>query len=430
MERLTLEQSLLLINKNITTLRLGPKGKDEYDTLYVMFKSFFKLINIDFPQGPYKLTLRIPEIKIILEKIIDEFTILAFYLGYKEIGLQLSDKLILDENCKLNKSQVIHNQKFYVNKLLTLKNEKIQSDISSGYFPLNPSIIKTNEGYLMSLRTVNYALTPEGFYTVPSGESFKQSKNYILKLDNNLNIISSNDIIDTDNYVKYEGANFKGLEDLILFRYNDELWFSCTTLDTNPYKVPQITLCKLQKTDDGYRVTLKRPIVLPNNKIEKNWLPVIHDDQIKFIYEYHPFTIKIPMIVSDSLNGTIGSMDYLKVKYDLNLSRFKGSAAPIEFNLDEKGYLIMVHETFNLSQVLRCYLHRFIWLSNSFEIKKMSHPWYFQHHGIEFCRSMCYSHIEDEIILTYSIHDKDAQWCSVSIEYIKSLLFDLDYFKF
>ena len=42
---------------------------------------------------------------------------------------------------------------------------------------------------------------------------------------------------------------------------------------------------------------------------------------------------------------------------------------------------------------------------------------------------MCYSHDQDKMILMYSIHDKVAKWCEVSIDYIKSLLKDLDYFN-
>jgi len=433
MERLSLDQTLSILLNKITIIRNKNKNKEDFDELYILFKCFFKLLDINFPHGPFKLPSIIDNnIKVLYDKIIDEFVILGYYLDYKELALRLSDNLIFDLNCKIEKNQIISNQRYYIQQLKINKKDKFNIKLESNQFALNPSIIKQENGYLINCRVVNYQLTDQGLYIIHHPNRTIITKNILLYTDTNLNIINQKEIIDKSNYQKYEGRNIIGLEDLIMFKMNEELWFTCTTLDTNINGLPQISMCKIENN----HVIVKHPIHFPNNRPEKNWLPFIHDGILKLIYEYHPFTIKTIIedinINQDPINthvNIVNTKDILKNTYGLNLSRFKGSAAPIDFSLEEEGYLIIVHETFNLSQGPRCYLHRFIWINKDLIIKKMSHPWYFQHHGIEFCRSMCHSYISEEIILTYSIHDKDAQWCSINTDYIKELLHDLDYFS-
>lgn len=428
-ERVSLENSLNYILKEIVNIRIKNKSKEDFDTVYILFKCAFKLVNIEFPNSDFKFKVNDPNIRIIFHRLIDELVILAFYINYKETALLVSDKMIFDENCLLNKNQVISNQRYYTTPLTIIKKGMFSLKLNGGLSPLNPCILKLDDGYLVNCRIVNYQINNDGIYTINNPNGTIITENITLKVDKDFNIVSECNIKDLTTIQRYSGRNIIGLEDLILFIFKDSLWFTCTSLDTNPHGLPQINLCKL-KYNIGLELPsdldiLKRcPINLPNNRSEKNWLPFIHNGELLLIYEYHPFTIK--KILGD-IEGNLNTEDHLKEKYDLNLSRFKGSAAPIDF---ENGYLFMVHETFNLSQSLRCYLHRFMWMDEDLKLKKMSHPWYFTHHGIEFCRSMCWSHTPDEIVLTYSIHDKDAQWCSVSIGYIRNLLHDLNYFNF
>lgn len=419
-----MENCLKYLHNKIQTIRLKNKTKEDYNEVDILLKCSFKMLDIDFPNGPFVFKSN-PEYKIYLDKIIEEFVILAFYMNYKELGLRLSDNLILDPKCKIGPHQIIGNQRFYLEPLKTIKRKKIDVNLPEKRFAMNPSILKTDDGYIINCRIINYQLNDTGRYIIyhPSGKII--TENIIIHTNKYLHEISQYVLHDVSQCIEFK-KNIQGLEDLILFKHNSDLWFTCTNLESNPHGLPQINLCRLKFESDKYLVTEKYPIELPSNRGEKNWLPVIHKNHLKLIYEYHPYTIK--EISDELIHGKVIKVNnILSGKYNLNLSRFKGSAAPIEF---EDGYLIIVHETFNLPSGLRCYLHRFIWLNDTLEIKKMSHPWYFQHHGIEFCRAMVRSHIEDEIILSYSIHDKDAQWCSVDVNYIKSLLFDLDYFMF
>lgn len=442
MEIETNHEELIVIYKKVNTIRHANKTIDSYSEAYLYIKCFFDLLNIKFPSdlsiksiissGKYPL-----EILKLIYSMIDELIILGYHMNYKDLCLLLSDRTILSPGSLINKDQAIGNQRFYINKLEIIKSGKIVLNTKlENYLPMNPSILNTKDGYIINCRMVNYELTQNGLYIIKHPQMRIVTNNIILVTNKKFEIISERLISDKSKSIKLSNPNIEGFEDLILFQKKDDIYFTCTTLDTNQHGRPQITLCKL---NNDYEIIEKIPFESPQNRQEKNWLPFISEDgNFNVIYEYNPYTIiKIHEHISQSelsesktekeVSMLVKLEKNKSINYNLNFSRFKGSAAPIPF---DSGYLIIIHETFNLTPSLRCYLHRFIQLDKSMEIIKLSHPWYFENHGIEFCRSMCHSHTENRIILTYSIHDKDAQWCEISSDYIRGLLKDLNEFIF
>jgi len=430
-------KELSLLYKKVNTLRHSPKNKEVYDEIDLYIKCFFKLLDINFPNdlisNKSHLNKFTFEIQNLVFSIIDEIIILAFYMNYSDIALILSDKLIFSSICTISKDQSIGNQRYYTKKLIGEKYGILDLKIKlENYVPMNSSILKTEHGYTILCRLVNYELTQQGGYLVKGPIRKILSENVLIKTDKELNILSEHLIQDKSNYTKLCNPVADGCEDLIIFNLKDEIYFTCTTLDTNVYCRPQISIGKLDKDSD---IIKRVPIESPQNRQEKNWLPYLVNQntlsdniEVDFIYEYHPYTIKQSKINFDIpiITNELRVTDKFLKTYNINLSRFKGSTMPVQFN---DGYLIMVHETFNLSPSLRCYLHRFVELDKSMEIIKLSHPWYFESHGIEFCRSMCHSHTEDKLILTYSIHDKDAKWCEISTDYVNSLLKNIEDFQ-
>lgn len=414
-----LERSLEILHKRISTLRHNPnKIKEDYEEAYVNFVAAFKLLDISFPTNT-KFTAP-DKYRIYFDKFLDEFCILAFYMNLHHLGLIFSDRLIFSNECKIDKNQIIGNQRFYVPKL-NVDTIKLDLKLEDNWYLLNPSIILIDDFYLVNCRMVNYTVNPNGSYTIYHNQSHIYTRNIMLKISKDFKLLSNHELIDKSEYSRHQIRSIFGFEDLILFNWNGGMYASGTSLDTNPHGVPEISLGELDINNNT--IISKHPLGLPNNRSEKNWLPIIKDDQLYFIYEYHPFTIK-----QYSNNKLI---DVVKKTYPTNLSRFKGSAAPILFDyVSQKGYLFIIHETFNLPAGIRCYLHRFIFMNLEFEIKMLSHPWYLHHHGIEFCRSMCWSHGNKEIIITYGIHDKEAYLGLVNPDDIKAALWPLEEFMF
>ena len=371
------------------------------------------------------------EYLILIYKLLEEFTIISYYTNDKDFGLLISDKLLFDKNNLLNKTLISRNQKFYMKQLQSINKKKIDMIPDKNYVGMNPSIIKRNEGYLMNFRTSNFGLRPGGVYYCRSDDGIIDTINYILELDNDFNILSKKKVIDNSKTKTYS-RNIKGLEDLIIFFFNDQLWGTCTLLDVNQIGTPQIGLCHLELSGDNseYIINTKLPFkLISNNRPEKNWLPFVGGDELKLVYGYTPTEIITPVDKLEDMHKEIDHISYIKLTNHetiLNFDRFRGSAGPLRFN---SGWLIIVHEVSWNFDNSRVYTHRFIFLDAEFIILKISDPWYFESHGIEFCRSMCDSHTLNEIIITCGIKDEEG-WCyTITHEYVNSMLKNLCHYE-
>ncbi|MFY7843279.1 MAG: hypothetical protein ACOVOR_04610, partial [Rhabdochlamydiaceae bacterium] len=104
--------------------------------------------------------------------------------------------------------------------------------------------------------------------------------------------------------------------------------------------------------------------------------------------------------------------------YNLDLSRFRGSAPPISY---KDGYLCLVHEVYHVSDSKILYTHRFIHIGEDFHLKRISKSFVFQTKGIEFCPGMTINN--EELILTFGREDKEAYFCRMKLEDLEKLFF-------
>jgi hypothetical protein len=144
--------------------------------------------------------------------------------------------------------------------------------------------------------------------------------------------------------------------------------------------------------------------------VEKNWLPLLKDDECKIIYGFQPLTIYNLDLESGELTPYLTR--HLSNK---NLSTFRGSAVPIFYN---DGWLMTVHQVYY--HKLRKYYHRFVWLSNNFDEIKISKAFYFDKIGVEF--NLGLEQNDNEIILTYSIDDNRPTLLTINKSIVDELL--------
>lgn len=385
--------------------------------------------------------------------ILEKISIIAFYIdGYKDIGYRASEYLLFNKFPNINKNMVHSNLIFYINKLentkyINIDSEKILLDNPNNnyiyYAPLNPSILKTNDGYIINLRYSNfYSIEGKSWHSMET-DNIVRTKNYILHCDKDFNILSSNEIIDKswkyyDNNKNNNSGNILGFEDCILINKNNEIYFSCTTLDTIPIGTPKQTLCKLSELSENntllegcifdakYEIT---DVMIMNgindfDRAEKNWMYINdYDDNFKFIHSYDPITI---IEVENIKNKEICKVNIIsEIETDLDFSRFRGSGYPIKYS--NETFLSVIHEViFRTGDNRRYYVHRFILYDNNYKIIKISKSFYFDHLGIEFCRGISESHNLNEIILTVGIEDKEARIYTIDTHIISNLLIDIN----
>lgn len=404
------------------------------------FVSAFDILDLDVGAN-FTVEKVHPQMRYFVFKFLEEFTIFSFYIDMRKEGLRISDKLLFDYDCNIlvNKQMLASNQRFYMKTLEFKSRKRIEIKCDEHYNELNPSIINTRSGFIMNCRTSNFGVKPGGIYYAKTSDGIVNTKNYILELDRDLNIKSQTEILDKSVCDTYNIRPIKGLEDVIIFMHEGELWCTCTTLDTNNKGIPQISLCKLDRSfgkfeeSPKYEIYIKRPIrLLIDGRPEKNWLPFSHQGEIKFVYSYSPTQIRAP---TDTLVDICKGLGYLDTRLllsndtSIDFSRFRGSAGPLLLEVgDNYMWLLIVHEVSWDQDRSRIYTHRWVSLSLDFKVEKLSDPWYFESHGIEFCRSMC--SYKGDIIITCGLKDESA-WCYiVDRKKVLESLFDLKDFKF
>jgi tetratricopeptide (TPR) repeat protein len=357
-------------------------------------------------------------------QFLEEIAIAGYYTRFRNDAEAANLQLMLQKNVPGHiKDQAYRNQIFYLHPLpegdyipIYIDSPLIQEGFEERYHPMNPSIYTTKEGFQVICRAVNYTqMGAKTFNTIDKTGIFR-TKNFLLRYDPQFNLLSQREIIENLDRKRYRAFNIEGLDDCRLFEFQNQLWFTCTTNDTNPTGNFQISLCKLANPDINHKIFVEKlvPLLGPDAyRCEKNWLPFIHEGQIYTVYSYDPFIV----YCIDPETGKCETK--IHAASELDLSRFRGSAPPIPW---EDGYLLLVHEVILQPNYERIYIHRFLFLNRQLALKELSDPFYFLHQGIEFCCGMQVDHTDQNLILTIGIEDHDAYFCRVPLNTIQSLL--------
>lgn len=368
-------------------------------------------------------------------RIYFEISISSYYIDRKEEGLEACDQLLLNKNVPdIFKSQAEKNQiyyitpiEFYEEKLVEFETPEIEDCDPRYNHQLyrrsNPCIAKTKDGYVSLVRAVNF-LNNETHYVLFSKYQIMRSRTHIIFMDKNLNTTSFHETKEIIPRYKYSTKN-EGLEDCRICREEDKenspWYFMTTTTDTNERNISKVMLgrFKNEQGDIDKLILLKGP---NPDRPEKNWMPFFHQGMLCMIYSYDPFIVYMPRIETGDCEMLCNYTSLIDMK------RFKGSAPPIKYELDgKKGYLFITHEVTIYNKYH--YFNRFLWMTDIFEVTKISKPFYFKQKGYEFCGGMCNSHDEDCVLISSGIQDKDASIFKVKNEIVRSMLRDVLEYK-
>lgn len=384
-----------------------------------------------------------------------EYSINLYFLGHPELCRIYGDKVLFDPlNLHKYKDSVYLNYRFL---FLLLKDvplvtkHPLSITLPPDYSPLNPSIIKVDQGYIVNLRSVNYWIV-DGVYH--KNDEKIRTRNFILSLDKDFKVVTSHELVDRTDKKKYPHG-ITGLEDCRIIYKDGKVYFTTTSWDYHEEEVPRIYCGSFdyQWGQNDHDPLIVQDITMLRasepHQCEKNWIPffiqhreieskniVLNQDGIEYmgeekdkilknnlfeekddlypfyiLYTYNPLTIikfrrtgEMDKIISKSLH--------------LNFSNFRGSSGGLFFN---NGYLFVVHEVIFTEK--RIYAHRFLWIDKLYDQIKCSHLFIFDHQGIEYCSGMSYSHNEEKIILTIGSEDKEAWIYTIHIKEIDLMLY-------
>lgn len=340
-----------------------------------------------------------------------EKSISAFYTTfYKEEGYKSCNKIILNKSIPENiKNMTKPNMLFY---LPTLSKNIIDININlpEKYVSCNP-FLTIHKGKLVGcIRTVNF-LQNKGEYKVQDGTEKVNTKNFFVEFDSENNIIKQSEIIDKVERIKWDHRVW-GLEDMRLFNYQEEWWFTATSCqEQENYRNPIQCLGKMIFNEENNTydiIDIKKCSGDFLQETEKNWLPFVYDNKPLIIYKSEPFTMIEPNLYDKSCNIIS------KKSCSQDASNFRGSSSPIPY---KDGYIYVEHEVAFINW--RTYYHRVVKFNKNFEIIEISKPFIFENRGVEFCISLV--HQENKFIFGVGIEDKRAIMVTITEQEMENL---------
>lgn len=343
-------------------------------------------------------------------KIQYEFSIVAFYLGIKNINNEMLSILNNSPNDNEIKN-TLRNFKFYENKLTPRKiisfDEKKEFDINGTNILFNSSSSSMihspdGNGYIMNVRYVNYRIGEKGEYF--DCDKYIITNNKYVKLNNNFEVVSSFffnlDFID---------SKYIGIEDVKIFSDCDNVIKFIGTgynLETG----------QLGMVSNNYDIENKclKPISLSQDFLktncEKNWTYFNLKNETYVVYNWFPLRVC-------KINQT-NKLDLAFERKMPSMYRYvRGSTCGFYF-LNETwfvGHLVSYEDP-------RCYYHVISVFDENMNLVRYSPPFTFEGTPIEFCLSIIVEN--DRVLINYSNWDRTTRVGIYDKKYIDNLLVD------
>jgi hypothetical protein len=281
----------------------------------------------------------------------------------------------------------------------------LNGNTGTTYLPLNPFLVHSKAGYLAIVRTVNY-LTRDKTYWPPvilDDGSMIKTRNFCLELNEELETTKQAEILEK---LKYQVASevSQGLEDIRLCRFDQKWWFTATSSELNQDCTSQMCLGYLEAETSDTPYAVEHLVKLTGEftgKVEKNWLPFVHNEKLYLIYSIYPFVVLLP-------NLETGICEITAVEATPNfLEGYHGSSSPVPYDDESWVYLIRKrHWTSDESSDPLVYHHRLVKFNSDSQVTDISKPFYFKHYGIELCASILER--ENDLIFGIGIQDRQA----------------------
>lgn len=138
---------------------------------------------------------------------------------------------------------------------------------------------------------------------------------------------------------------------------------------------------------------------------EKNWLPIVRGDELRFVYSVDPLVT----IQYDPATGGCGA-------FSRSEGHARGSSQLLPF---DDGFIAVVHEVTH-AQNRRWYSHRFARFNADLSSVSMGPHWCFEHSGIEFCAGM--AERNGRHVLSYGCRDNEACLAIVEPATVRTLV--------
>ena len=284
-----------------------------------------------------------------------------------------------------------------------------------GYHPMNPSVARLGGQIVMVQRTVNYTMPSDNQYETPNGAPI-HTRNFLLRLDSALNTQSSTEILPPVGMPEPSFELVKGFEDMRLFAWRGELWCSSTIRELTAQGWPQQVLARIDQSAPGDSRLTDWRVLRPEGpqRDEKNWMPIVDDDRLQFIYLCDP-----TRILDEQARKVAETVPPIMAEH------FRGGSQAVAF---DGGWLAVIHEARmkEIASGKRYYHHRFVWLDEARVLRRVSRAFYFHKKAIEFAAGLAWHPDGKRLIVSFSVEDRESWIATVDAGEVRSALLDAE----
>jgi len=287
-------------------------------------------------------------------------------------------------------------------------------------FSGTPTIIDLSNNFLINIRWINYNYNKNGSKNIIPKQWLSCNSRYIV--DENFNQISD-EIFLEENYSEQKNNICIGLEDIRIFKFNDEYYYNATCFDNNR-KITCICSGIYNIDEDSYE--LNKNIITPKmydiNKIricEKNWSFVNYKNDLCIVYNWFPLQI-------GKIDYNKNEMNIIEIKYNVP-DFFKDARGSTNGVINGNEIWFIIHKSQSVELQYKKtyttyynYQHFFAVFDLDMNLIRYSELFKFEDSKVEFCVGMIIKN--DEMILSYSLLDTSSIIATYDIEYINNNL--------
>lgn len=285
-------------------------------------------------------------------------------------------------------------------------------DAPEGYKPGNISIARERDGFVALIRAVNYDLLESGFFDRHGDSSFRQ-RTLIARLDEDLEITSSAEVFPPEDLPPPEHTDSIGFEDPRPIIWRDELWCISSVRQLNPDGRAEMVLARIGQTPQRQNVLTDWRVLDSGmaEQWEKNWMPQLIGDDLRFIYSLDPIRI-----LNDA--GNVVHLDTPTIAAE----NLRGGSQAIPF---DGGWLMVVHD-WQVQRRRRYYFHRLVWFDQNNRLSRISRRFFFQRIASEFAAGLAWHVTGDRLVVSFGTNDHDPTLAIIQANDIHAALLDLD----
>ncbi len=206
------------------------------------------------------------------------------------------------------------------------------------------------------------------------------------------------------------------VEDLRVFSWQGRLWaVAAVHMGGNPPPVIRQGLCEM--TEAG--AVIPKVHEQPSQRQEKNWMPLVEGDSLRFVYSTSPLLVtkldpgsmfvnpparEMPAVTGHVRGGTplVPYKDgYLAVVHEV----YRPKREPPNYN-PLLGFFAPMEKDPVAGDVPTIYVHRFVRFDRALSRAELSEPFYFRRIGTEFCAGALWR--GDKLLLSFGSNENEA----------------------